>query len=127
MCGADELDVLINNLFAQLNNIEKQKTKMNKEIAVIQKKLKKTQSVVGFKRYNAFGEFESDLSFSVAFLNDLHDGIVLTGIYNRGTSNVYAKQVRKGVSSQPLSPEEIEVVGLAQSYIKEQRCSLIAE
>ena len=49
---------------------------------------------MGVKRYNAYGERGSDLSFSMAMINDNKDGMILTGIYNRDGSYVYAKPLK---------------------------------
>lgn len=52
----------------------------------------------------------SDLSFSIAMLNGNNDGIVLTGIYGRDESVVYAKPIDKGISRYDLSEEEEQVL-----------------
>ncbi|HYE83092.1 MAG TPA: DUF4446 family protein [Clostridia bacterium] len=57
-------------------------------------------------RYNAFSDTGSDLSFSIAMLDNFNDGIVITGIYGRNESFTYAKPISKGVSKYPLSVEE---------------------
>lgn len=57
-------------------------------------------------RYNAFSDTGSDLSFSVALLDNFNDGFMLTGIYGRNESITYAKPIDKGVSKYPLSVEE---------------------
>lgn len=57
-------------------------------------------------RYNAFNDTGSDLSFSIAMLDQFNDGIVLTGIYGRNESFTYAKPIVKGSSKYPLSVEE---------------------
>lgn len=62
------------------------------------------------KRYRAFDDMGSDLSFSVAFLNDSNDGVLITSIYGRDENRVYLKPVENGVSAYPLSPEESEVI-----------------
>ena len=61
---------------------------------------------VGIVRFNAFPEMGSELSFSIAMLNDKMDGIVLTGITGRDEFRVYAKQIEAGKSQQHLSAEE---------------------
>lgn len=57
-------------------------------------------------RYNAFNDTGSDLSFSIALLDQFNDGIILTGIYGRNESFTYAKPIAKGSSKYPLSVEE---------------------
>lgn len=57
-------------------------------------------------RYNAFSDTGSDLSFSIAMLDNFNDGFLITGIYGRNESITYAKPISKGTSKYPLSVEE---------------------
>src|ERR1700761_1904664 len=52
----------------------------------------------------------SQLSFSVALLNALGDGVVLSSINGRTQTRTYAKIVRSGAGTQALSPEEEHAV-----------------
>ncbi|WP_438445179.1 DUF4446 family protein [Gorillibacterium sp. sgz5001074] len=76
----------------------------------IRRVMKKMKAHVAVSRYNAFNKQGSDLSFSVAILDDEQDGVVLTGIHSREESYIYAKPVEKGGSNYALSPEEKEVI-----------------
>jgi len=64
-------------------------------------------------RYNAFDKTGSDLSFSLALLNDQASGVVITSIFGREDSRVYAKPVARGKSDYTLSEEEIKAVTVA--------------
>ena len=68
---------------------------------------------VAMIRYKAFDDVGSDLSFSMAFLDDDNNGIILTGIYGRHDSTTYAKPIDKGMSRYELSEEEKEVLNNA--------------
>jgi Na+-transporting methylmalonyl-CoA/oxaloacetate decarboxylase gamma subunit len=61
-------------------------------------------------RYKAFEDVGSDLSFSIALLDDKNDGVILTGIYGRNESTTYAKPIDKGISRYDLSEEEMHVL-----------------
>ncbi|WP_344972952.1 DUF4446 family protein [Streptosporangium fragile] len=65
-------------------------------------------------RYDALEESAGRLSFSVALLNGLGDGIVLTSINGRSETRTYARPLRGGRSHQPLSPEEEHAVRAAR-------------
>lgn len=69
---------------------------------------------VGIVRYNAFAEMGSDLSFSIALLDNFQSGFVLTSIYGRSHSSIYAKPVKFGKSEYPLSVEEIQAIDRAK-------------
>lgn len=57
-------------------------------------------------RYRAFDDVGSDLSFSIALLDDRNNGVVLTGIYGRSESTCFAKPIENGISKYDLSEEE---------------------
>lgn len=78
-------------------------------------KICKLKGNIEVLRYNAFGEEGQDLSFSAAFLDDNLDGVVISSIYNRGVSSIYAKPVSKGKSSYKLSEEELKVIEQASN------------
>jgi Protein of unknown function (DUF4446) len=65
-------------------------------------------------RYDALSEMSGQLSFSVALLNALGDGVVLSSINGRSETRTYAKVVRSGSGTQPLSPEEKHAVRAAR-------------
>jgi hypothetical protein len=65
-------------------------------------------------RYDALSEMSGQLSFSMALLNSLGDGVVLSSINGRSETRTYAKVIRSGDGSQPLSPEEEQAVRSAR-------------
>lgn len=69
---------------------------------------------LGVVRYNAFDNTGSDLSFSVALLDAMNSGVVLSGIYGREESRVYAKPVLNGTSNYMLTLEEKQAMESAQ-------------
>ena len=68
---------------------------------------------VSVVRYKAFEDVGSDLSFSLAMLDENNDGILLTGIFGRNESTTYAKPIEKGISRYDLSEEEEEALNNA--------------
>ena len=65
-------------------------------------------------RYDALSEMSGQLSFSMAVLNSLGDGVVLSSINGRSETRTYAKVIRSGDGAQPLSPEEEHAVRSAR-------------
>jgi hypothetical protein len=63
--------------------------------------------------YDATGDLAGNLSRSIALLNERGDGLVLTLLTRRSESLFYTKMVRAGRGTEPLSPEEQEVVSRA--------------
>ena len=93
----------INKTIAKNDELEKFCVKIDSDIKnCIQK--------VGIYRYNAYKDTGSDLSFTLALLDEKNDGLVLNGIYSREMSNIYAKPVQNGNSTYKMTEEEIEAV-----------------
>ena len=73
---------------------------------------------IGMVSYNAFENVGNNMSFSLAELDDKKNGFVLTGIYTRENSYVYAKAVSDGQTKRELSGEEKEALTKALSNMK---------
>jgi hypothetical protein len=65
-------------------------------------------------RYDALEEMSGQLSFSVALLNAIGDGVVMTSINGRSETRTYAKVIVGGHGTQELSPEEEQAVRSAR-------------
>ncbi len=64
----------------------------------------------GMIRFNAFDNTGSDLSFALAMTNASRNGFVLSGIYGRDESRVYAKPIVNGESTYALTKEEKKAI-----------------
>jgi len=105
-------------LLDRLNSIEDAKQnseKALKECERLEIKIKDCIQKVAIMRYKAFENVGSDLSFSIAMLDDKNDGVILTGIYGRQESTTYAKPIDKGISRYDLSEEELYVLNEASN------------
>jgi hypothetical protein len=69
---------------------------------------------VAMVRYDALREMSGQLSFSLALLNAMGDGVVLSSINGRAETRTYAKPVVAGQGEQELSPEEAQAVQSAR-------------
>lgn len=89
----------------------------NQEIQAFCNKLDKDMASciqkIGIVRYSAFKDMGSDLSFTLALLDEKNDGVVLNGIYSRELSNIYAKPIKNGTSTYTISEEEKQAIDLA--------------
>ena len=83
-------------------------------MTMIKENLTQCVQYVGIKRYNAFEDMGSRLSYSIALLDGQLDGVVMTGIYGRHESTTYAKGIRRGLSEQQLSVEEMDALQMAK-------------
>jgi hypothetical protein len=69
---------------------------------------------MGVVRFNAFEGTGSDLSFAIALLDAHNNGVVLSSIFGRNESRIYAKPVENGQSSYFLTDEEKQALADAK-------------
>lgn len=111
--GIEDLEGLLIDLKNQQSSLEEAQAEHKLQLERMNQLLPKQKAKIGIKRYNAFGERGNELSFSAAFVDDHNNGILITGLYSRDGSYVYAKPLERGESSYALSPEEVEAIALA--------------
>ncbi len=93
--------------YRQLSERLAQQEKAQAEAAA--KSLKHIQRV-GLVRFNAFEDVGSNQSFSMALLDAQNDGVIISSLYGRAESRLYAKPVVGGKSSYTLSDEEKQAI-----------------
>lgn len=110
--GKDITEDLENYMY-RVERVEKQNAEVTNYIKNLEEDLSKCIQKVGIVRYNAFKDTGSDLSFTLALLDEQNDGVVLNGIYSREMSNIYAKPVKNGDSTYTISDEERQAINKA--------------
>ena len=111
--NGNNVEELIQNYIKKVEIVEARNEEIYSYCKILDKNLKKCTQKIGIVRYNAFNDVGSDLSFTLAILDDYNNGIVLNGIYARDSSNIYAKPVENGTSQYILSEEEKEAIDKA--------------
>lgn len=119
MTGRDGLDM--SELFCHYGDLFKEGSRRQDEVETRLVQLEKNSRCgiagLALARFNAFGETGGDLSFSLALLNRNVDGAVITSIYGRDNSRVFAKLIREGRSEYDLSEEEKDALHEARKAI----------
>ncbi|MGE4271842.1 MAG: DUF4446 family protein [Desulfitobacterium sp.] len=83
-----------------------------------EKKLRVSIDRAELVRFSAFENMGSDLSFSLALLNQEANGVVISSINNRDESRVYAKPIVQGESTYHLSEEEKLAISKTKDSVK---------
>jgi hypothetical protein len=68
---------------------------------------------IGIVRFNPFGDVGSDQSFAVALLDGNGSGIILSSLFSRASTRLFAKAIVDGKTSHPLTDEERAAVDQA--------------
>ncbi|WJH36218.1 DUF4446 family protein [Paenibacillus sp. CC-CFT747] len=113
--SSTNVEELLIGMQARLDGFHEGVSHYSKAIDELQEQMKTSKTKVEVHRYNAFHHTGSDLSFSIAIVNEYQDGLVLTGIHSREETYLYVKPLEKGQSKYALSPEEKHVIGLTAS------------
>lgn len=100
----------IENYMEKIDQVSEENKQIKNYCEQLDKTMIKCIQKIGLVRYNAFKDTGSDLSFTLALLNEENSGIVLNGIYSREMSNIYSKPVEQGMSSYTLSDEEKQAI-----------------
>ncbi|WP_276356521.1 DUF4446 family protein [Cohnella caldifontis] len=111
--GVPKLEDVLQAVHEHLGRLEQEQRELDGIQKQQDKRLTAMKGKVGVHRFNAFSDSGSDLSFSVAFINEEQDGVVITGIHGREQTFLYAKPIDKGQSAYLLSPEEKTAISLA--------------
>lgn len=110
---ADTLENILLEHLDGVKNVKEQLIVLEKHCIKLDDKFKTAIQKIGVVRYNAFGDMGSDLSYSIALLDENLNGFVMTSLYGRNESNTYGKPIAKGKSKYELSVEEIQAVDRA--------------
>jgi hypothetical protein len=111
---AKDLEDTITILESEIAKLNKAKDSTEKEITVINTKLKKSIRGLETIRFNPFPDQGSNQSFAVGMLNEEGDGLVISSLYSRDRMSIFAKPVKKGKSEYELSDEERRALDKAE-------------
>jgi len=100
----------IKELLVQFKKVKKDLKKTSSDVESLKKNIQNTIQKIGITRFTPFKEVEGGQSFSIALLDKNNNGIVVTSLYSREKSRIFAKPIEKGLSSYTLSKEEKETI-----------------
>jgi hypothetical protein len=112
--SSTDMEGVIEDCLDKTNSIMAKNREIELQLNNIERNMFYCVQKVGVIRYNAFDNVGSDLSFSVALLDNNDDGLVLSSLYSRDSSSTYAKPVSGGKSKHALSAEEIKAIDTAR-------------
>jgi len=108
------------NVFAQfdatagrLGRVEAGLTVLDQRVRSIEERFPYAVTRTSVVTYDAFGNITGGLSRSMALLSESGDGVVISILVSREETLFFTKEIRGGVGSEQLSPEEAEAVARA--------------
>lgn len=115
-----DLETLLLLQGARLESTQREVAALSTQVATLAQDAQLHVQKVATVRYNAFPDTGSDLSFAIALLDSHNDGLVLSSLYGRSESRIYAKPIQGGTSTYILSDEEKQALGKAMGRAEEK-------
>jgi hypothetical protein len=111
---AKDLEDTIISLEEDIAKLKEAKISTEKEVNVINAKLKESIRGLETVRFNPFPDQGSNQSFAIGMLNEQGDGVVMSSLYSRERMSIFAKPIKGGKSEYELTNEEKEVLKKAE-------------
>ena len=115
--NSENLELLLERYIRVVDEIKNKNINIEDRITRVENSILNNIQKVGLKRYNAFSDMSSNLSFSLALLDANNNGVVITELYLRNSSTMYIREIRSGFSDIKLSEEEQEAIKKAQKFL----------
>jgi len=108
------------NIFALIDSTSRRLGRTEAGLTVVDQRLQDVEAKLPYAitrtavvAYDAFGNIAGQLSRSIALLSESGDGVVLSILVSREETLFFTKEIRAGVGSEMLSPEEDSAVARA--------------
>ncbi len=109
----ENLEEILNGLFARMEEMNHSHSEIREEIKGLTNSFMTVKGRMGLVRFTAFDQHGSDLSFSLALIDDEKNGVVLTSLFGRDDSRIYAKPIENAQSIYNLTDEEKRAIQVA--------------
>lgn len=104
------LERTIAHVLHKIEAIEKENQSLVQKNTELEVRLKKTIRNVETVRFNPFADQGSNQSFATAFINDEKNGVVISTLFARDRTSIFAKPIKNGQSEYELTTEEKAVL-----------------
>ena len=111
---AKNLEDTITALGNDIAQLKKAKENTEKDITMINTKLRKSIRGLETVRFNPFPDQGGNQSFAIGLLNEDGDGVVFSSLYSRERMSVFAKPIKNNKSEYELTAEEKEALKKAE-------------
>ena len=110
-----DLKSVLDELLKQSGEQTKTIKKITDQIKILEDDSLGYLQKMGFLRFNPFADTGGDQSFILCLLDNQDNGVLVSSLHSRGTTRIYAKQVKAGKGKGfALSEEEKKVISQAK-------------
>jgi hypothetical protein len=111
------LAAAVENLAARLSETTARTQRLVARTEQIDAALAHTVQGMGLVRFRAFQDTGGDQSFALALVDGEGSGVVISTLYGRGATRVYAKPIEGWLSPKPLGEEEEQALAQARQVV----------
>jgi hypothetical protein len=115
--GDTGLAAAVENLAARLAETNARTERLVAQTKQIDDALAHVVQGVGLVRFRAFQDTGGDQSFALALADGEGNGVVISALYGRGKTRVYAKPVQGWLSPRQLGEEEEQALAEARKVV----------
>lgn len=108
---------VVENLATRLSETTARTERLVARAEQIDATLAHTVQGVGLVRFRAFQDTGGDQSFALAVADGEGNGVIISALYGRGATRIYAKPVQGWLSPKALSEEEKQALEQARQVI----------
>lgn len=107
---ANDLEEILKGIVKELEEFGNFRSEMEKYLESVEKRVRRSAQYVGVVRFNPFQDAGGDQSFSIAIMDERKNGLIISSLYGRENSRIYAKPLENASSRYQLSKEELEAI-----------------
>ncbi len=111
------LEEILHDYMGTVEQIAETSKTMEKRVDGLADRQRSCLQRVGVIRFDAFEEVGGEQSFAVVVLDAERNGLALSSVYSRSDVRVYAKHIRSGQPSHPLTKEEEGALAMAEGRV----------
>lgn len=112
---AESLEDTIFECLEKVDDVERVLRVSQEEILNLRKNQKLAIQKIGLVKYDAFFDMRGQQSYIIALLDQRENGFIINSFYSREGNYSYMKEIKEGVCSLELSPEEEEALERAKN------------
>lgn len=110
----EDWETPLKSQIAELKRVAYRVKDTEEKIKALEAIAQKSAQKIGIVRYNPFKEVGGNQSFSIAVLDNVDNGFVISSLFTTERSRVYVKPIKNGTSQLTLTEEEKDAIGEAQ-------------
>jgi hypothetical protein len=113
------LEQLVEECLRELSGLAAKQTKLEEGLEIVEARSQSSLQGVGMVRFDAFRDSGGEQSFSMSIADLKGNGFVITSLYGREESYLYAKPLKGWQSSYALTEEEEQAIKQAWESVQE--------